>query len=200
MLNIVTNEQFLDVVRGVSIFLALPLMIISLMALGKHFSDLLYQRAKGLNGIRWIQSFINIRIHSNRVFFAFAFFTTSILNLAEVDPVIRAWIGVLLFLGVLTSFLISAIMDWFAEAKQLEELLKYEEVNRIPEMRLNLHRVQNRLMALYGYIELHATVDEKTSAEIVILQEELKLLVKSVQMDLHAMDPSYREEKKEAIQ
>src|SRR5688572_29082933 len=121
----------LDVLLWASIILSLVLMIISLMSVGKHASELQYQKARKLNGIRWIQSWINLRIQGNRVFFALAFCVTSIIGIVEVEFLLRSWIGRSLFFGVLIAFTVSAAMDWMAEAKQLKILLEFEDVNNI---------------------------------------------------------------------
>ena len=186
--------DFLELMFWISIIMSATLAVISLMAVGKHASELQYQIARRLNGIRWIQSWINLRIHTNRVVFAAAFFTTSVLGLTTVDIISRTWIGRMLFMCVLSAFLISAVMDWCAEAKQLKILLEYEDVNKIPQMRVDLHALNNVLTEYFG-LENAQHLEAINRSE---LQEQIIRLVKGIQFNLHAMDPSYKSSRIEA--
>lgn len=184
--------EWLEVLFWISIVFSALLALLSTMAVGKHFAEIQYQREKGLNGIRWIQSIMNLRIHGNRVFFALAFATVSILALFDIDVYVRTWTGRVLFLSVLLIFFLSALLDWRDERKQLAILLKYEDINNIAKMRLQLHVLISRLAAYYGHVEL-TTVDEETRRELENLQCEMKALIKDIQKDLHKMDPTYRQ-------
>lgn len=184
------NDRLLDISFWFSVVLSAGLGALSLMAVGKHLSELLYQREKRLNGIRWIQTWINLRIHSNRVAFATAFAITSIFGLFDVDYLTRMWLGRVLFIGILTIYLVSAIMDWIAEARQLRILMKYEEVNNVAVMRMNLHSLSSKLMELYGHTKPVDSIVAKE--EVDRLQVEIRGLILGVQHDLHDMDPTFK--------
>ena len=49
---------------------ALVLLVASSAAFGRIFADLEYQYAAGLNGVRRIQSRVNLRTHGNRILLA----------------------------------------------------------------------------------------------------------------------------------
>lgn len=186
-----TNDEILGLLFWSSVILGVPLLIVSMMAVGKHVADLQYQIARRLNGIRWIQSWTNLRIHSNRVLFAIAFLSTSILGLFDVEVTTRIWVGRIGFLVVLLAFTISAFFDWAAEAKQLRILLRYEEINNIPKMRVELHALNNRIAEYFGIIAFIKKNDFQIK-DVERLEAEIRLLVTSLQTDLHNMDPSYR--------
>lgn len=185
------NYDLLDYVFLSSIIFAIPLLVISMLAVGKHVSELQYQKIARLNGIRSIQGWKNLRTHANRVLFAGAFLVTSILGLTDVDIITRTWIGRALFLFVLFEFLLSSILDWRAELKQLEILMHYEQINNIPAIRIGLHKLNNKLQLLFGYTtEVEMSKEQKESLEVI--QEEIIVTVKAIQIDFRAMDPSYR--------
>lgn len=179
----------------VSLVLALVLFIMSCMSVGKHAYDLYYQILKDLNGIRWIQSWINLRTHGNRVLFAMVYGIAITLFLIEVNMETRAWVSRILFFCVLVIFAISSVLDWVAEAKQLKILIHFEEVNNVAKMRIDLHALNSRLTELFGYVEFLDKKDRSTELDIEKLQIDIKELVKTVQRDLHQMDPSYRNDK-----
>lgn len=187
----ITDEATLDILFYLALLFGFPLLIISIMSVGKHFADLQYQIVAKLNGIRWIQSWMNLRIHSNRVAFASAFLIVSILGLADVDLATRMLVGRSLWLCVLAIYFISSILDWRAEQKQLRILIKYEEVNNIPAMRLALHKLNGKLTYYYGLTETLAE-NEEQKKDIILAQEQIRMLIRSIQLDLHSMDPSYK--------
>lgn len=184
------SEFPLDVLFWSSLLLSIPLFIISLMAVGKHVADLQYQVAANLNGIRWIQSWINLRTHANRVAFAFAFTLTSVLGIFDVEYITRSWIGRVVFLIVLVAFLLSAILDWFAENRQLKILMQYSKVNNVTSVRVYLHKLRSSLQILYGVAELP---DDTPNREKLVTdaQYNVSVLLDLIQRDVRAMDPSY---------
>lgn len=168
------------------------------MAVGKHLADLQYQHVARLNGIRWIQSITNLRKHSDRVIFALAFIVTSIMGLIDVEIIVRVWTGRILFMTVLLVYLINAIYDWFAEHKQLQILLKYEEINRLPAIRIGLHKLANQLSMLYGLIEF-IPKEAAQIREIDEIQGSVQITLRGVQDDVRAMDPSYLAKKDQDV-
>jgi hypothetical protein len=185
------SELVLEWLFWISIVLSMPLLAISLMAVGKHVDALQYQAAKKLNGIRWIQSWTNLRIHFNRVIFAAVFLYTSVLGVINADIIFRTWAGRVGFIFVLLIFLISSVYDWIAEQKQLQILFKYEEINNLASIRVELHKLNNKLAIYYGMVELMSKTPEQTT-ELSVLEDEIKALVRTIQGDVHSMDPSYK--------
>lgn len=195
------DVNWLDVMVWISIAFSILLAIISIMAVGKHFTDLQYQKAAKLNDIRWIQSWINIRTHSNRVLFALAFLTASILALTDVNIVVRTWIGRILFMILLFVYLTSSILDWLAEHKQLLILMRFEHINNLPSIRLSIHKLSNLLFEYFGLMSLmrERTADLENKGQdreeirsVEDLEAHIKATVKSIQLDIHSMDPTYK--------
>lgn len=185
------SETLFDIMYWVSITMSLILFVISTMAVGKHFADLRYQKAARLNGVRWIQSWINLRTHGNRVLFALVFCATSIMSVIDVDPYWRIAIGRPAFMLVLFVYLTSSVLDWLAEDKQLNVLMKYEEVNNVTNMRLSLHKLNNFLAHYTGLVQLLPKDAQKT-AELDELLGDIQVTVQSIQTDVRSMDPSYK--------
>lgn len=186
-----SDELALDILFYLAIVFSVPLLFISIMAVGKHVADLQYQIAAKLNGIRWIQSWIGLRTHFNRVLFAAVFLIVSVIGLFDVDLTIRMWVGRSLWLLLLLTYFASSILDWKAEQKQLRILMKFEDINNIPTMRLAIHKLNSRLTYYYGLTEFISKSEEQTK-EIELVQDEIKTIIKGIQIDIHSMDPSYK--------
>lgn len=135
-----------------------------------------------------------MRIHGNRVLFAAIFFLTGLLGIFDADVMVRTWVGRSLFLGLLIVYTISAIMDWTAEAKQLKILINHENENNIPRMRLNLHAGITQMSVIVGLADLSDIKSEDKRA-LMDACARVTTLMKSVQDDLHAMDPSYKDDR-----
>lgn len=181
------NETVLELLLWISVVFSLPLLIISTMAVGKQTADLQYQLVKKVNGIRGIQSWVNLRTHINRVLFAGVLFISSVLVLIDAPIFIRTWAARAGLIFVLVIFTISAILDWIAGIRQLRILAKYEEVNNIGRMRSNMHVLANKLTEYYNIVD----IQQIENVELDRLMDEITILVKDVQIDLHDMDPSY---------
>lgn len=110
--------------------LGVLLMLTSGAAFGRILADLEYQVAAGLNGVRRIQSHINLRTHGNRIGLGLFVLTTSMLTFADVDLTWRTWISRVLFLLVLASYTLSSILDWLDERSQVRLLLRERERDR----------------------------------------------------------------------
>jgi hypothetical protein len=108
--------------------MSLLLVLASTAALGRLAADLEYQYAAGLNGVRRIQSWVNIRTHANRVILGLTFLVTGILSFTDAPILWRTWIGRVLFVVVLACYTVSSIMDWLAERKQVRLLLREQTV------------------------------------------------------------------------
>lgn len=107
----------------VGMVLAVVLVLASSMTLGRKVADLEYQIAAGLNGVRRIQSWINIRTHSNRIVLGLAFLVMTMMRFADVAPEWRAWIAYGLFTLVLGAYAVSSVKDWLDERRQVRLLL-----------------------------------------------------------------------------
>lgn len=105
----------------VSLILALLLMGLSLMMLGRKFMDLEYQRAEGINGRRQRQSWMNIRTYGNRVFLGAVFVVVNVLLLADAPQEWRMWINRGLWVLLLASYVRASGKDWTADTANLVE-------------------------------------------------------------------------------
>lgn len=188
------EEKFLNGILWLSVLISMPLLIVSLMAVGKHFAELQYQILRQLNGIRRIQSHVNLRTHGNRTIFALVYIVVAISGLFSVDMELRSWISRILFLLLLVAFTVSALLDWHAEHAQLRILLHFEDVNNISRMRNTLHTLNNRIGEYWGLASM-LTKNTVCETEMETLQGEIQGLLQSIQFDLHSMDPSYMHER-----
>jgi hypothetical protein len=113
-----------------TVALSVLLVLISTATVGRILADLEYQYATGLDGVRRIQSYVNLRTHGNRVWLGLFALTVSILSLTDVSLLWRTWVGRLMFLAVLTSYAVSSCLDWRAERQQVRLLLRERERER----------------------------------------------------------------------
>lgn len=116
-----------------TVAVSLLLVMASTATLGRKLADIEYQYETGLNGVRRIQSWINVRMHANRILLGLAFLVTSILTLANAPDPVRIWVGRVLLLGVLLSYTVSSILDWRDERRQVRMLLRDEGAARHPQ-------------------------------------------------------------------
>jgi hypothetical protein len=101
-----------------TLVLSVLLLFASGMTLGRKVADLEYQLAKDINGIRRIQSWVNIRTHANRVFLALAFLIVALLSLLiDVQSFWRVWIDRVLLILVLVNYTVSSVLDWLDDRR-----------------------------------------------------------------------------------
>jgi hypothetical protein len=112
-----------------TLILSVLLLLASSLTLGRKLADLEYQIAAGINGIRRIQSWVNIRTHANRVFLALAFLIVALLSLTDVPGFWRTWVDRVLLILVLANYTLSSILDWIDDRRQVALLLA-EQGNR----------------------------------------------------------------------
>ncbi|SRR6266536_2274503 len=119
-----------------SVAVSVALALISAGELGRNLADLEYQRASGTNGIRTIQAWRNVRTHGNRVFLAVSFIVISVLLMAGAPEVWRMWTNRVLFVLVPLFYLISSILDWHDDGRQLWLSLASESRSQVspPEL------------------------------------------------------------------
>ena len=106
------------------IALGIVLVLASGAAFGRILADLEYQLAAGLNGVRRIQSKVNLRTHGNRIMLGVFALGVGIMGLTSLSLVWQNWISGILFLGVLTIFCASSMLDWLAERRQVGLLIR----------------------------------------------------------------------------
>lgn len=110
-----------------TIMLALLLIGASSAAFGRILADLEYQIATGINGVRRIQSRVNLRTHGKRVMLGVFALVVGIMGLTSISLIWQNWISGALFLGVLAAFAVSSLLDWAAERRQMLLLIRERE-------------------------------------------------------------------------
>jgi hypothetical protein len=103
--------------------LGVLLVLASAMALGRKLADLEYQHAAGLNGVRQIQCWVNIRTHALRVMLGLALLTVTIGTLAGLEPERQGRLELGLLLVVLAAYAASSLLDWRSERAQVALLI-----------------------------------------------------------------------------
>ena len=111
-----------------TVVLAVVLFGASGFAFGRILADLEYQLAAGVNGVRRIQSKVNLRTHGNRIMLAVFGLAVGIMGLTPLSILWQNWISGVLFIGVLMIYSASSIMDWMAERKQVRLLLRERDL------------------------------------------------------------------------
>lgn len=127
-----------------SLALSLLLVLVSSAALGRKLADLEYQQAAGINGIRSIQAWVNVRVNTNRVLLGLAFIVFTTLLLADAPVDLRTWAFRALFSVMLSSFAASSVLDWMADRKQLRLSLTQERVVRTDREALAVEAEERR--------------------------------------------------------
>jgi hypothetical protein len=122
-----TDEIMLEGLLVATLLLSLVLIIFSSAALGRKLADLEIQIEKGVHGAPRIQSMVNLRVHFNRLLLGLCFFLIPVLLLADAPLIWRTWVNRILFLVMLTSYTVSAILDWLDERKQVRLLIAAED-------------------------------------------------------------------------
>jgi 4-hydroxybenzoate polyprenyltransferase len=120
------SEATADFLRVLTIVLSFVFCLMASVMLGRDLSDLEYQRAAGINGIRRIQGHINKRTHANRVILGVSFMTAGMLSLSDVNAVLVLWMTRLIFIAMLISYTWACVQDWFDEKRQMEYLVEEE--------------------------------------------------------------------------
>lgn len=103
--------------------LSMALVLVSSAAFGRILADLEYQHLAGLNGVRRIQSAVNLRTHGNRVLLGLVFLVLAVLVLMDVQEIWRVWTSRLLLVTMLLAFAASSVCDWLDERRCVRLLL-----------------------------------------------------------------------------
>lgn len=111
-----------------TIGLSLVLALTSMAAFGRILADLEYQHLAGLNGVRRIQSHVNLRTHGNRVLLGLVFLVLSVFVLIDMPDLWRTWAARVLLVLLLVAFAASSLVDWRAERQQVALLLKERDL------------------------------------------------------------------------
>ena len=122
------DDPVLGVLLMLTTVLGVLLILVSSAAFGRILADLEYQYAAGLNGVRRIQSRVNLRTHGNRVFLGLLALITGVLAFTDVPDFGRIWVTRALFVGVLLGYTLSSILDWIDERKQVRLILKERDM------------------------------------------------------------------------
>ncbi len=104
--------------------LSLILVLTSAAAFGRILSDIEYQHLAEINGVRRIQSFVNLRMHGNRVLLGLVFGTLAVMALIDMPELWRIWAGRVLLVLLLVAYAASSVFDWFAERRQVAILMR----------------------------------------------------------------------------
>lgn len=185
------EETILDTLLWAAILVSVVLGFLSTAALGRQYADLEYQREINLNGIRKIQSWVNMRIHSNRIALAVSYTITSIISIVDYNIVGRMWISRVLFLTILLAFTASALLDWLAERRQVKIIVNDPGMSKIGDIRNQIHSFRQSMQELYGVVELI----KKTQAEDEVVQrvlQDLTARIDKLHSDIRSLDPQYR--------
>jgi hypothetical protein len=102
---------------------AAVLFLSAALMLGRKLDHLGYQLAAGINGVRRIQSQVNIRTHANRVALAAVALNCAVLVLVDVHPWWRTLVTLTLTTAVLIGYAASSVLDWRDEDRQMRMLL-----------------------------------------------------------------------------
>ena len=120
-------DPVLFVLLLLTTMLGVMLVVASSAAFGRILADLEYQYEAGLNGVRRIQSRINLRTHGNRILLGLLALVSGVLALSDVPDFWRIWVVRALFVFVLAGYTVSSILDWLDERKQVRILLRERE-------------------------------------------------------------------------
>lgn len=187
----INEELTLLALNVIAIIMSLILSIVSAFSVGRHLGDIEYQRVARLNGIRLIQSWVNIRIHTNRFILAVTYGLTSLMIFLNVDLFLRTWISRILFIVVLIIFTVSSILDWMAERKQIVALMERDKQNSFAGLRVRGHALRGKLQLLYGLVDLLPKQD-KDRDEIDAVMKAVSEELDELQMVVRKLDPNYK--------
>lgn len=117
----------------VILVLAVLLVLASTATLGRKLADMEYQEVAGINGVRRIQAWVNVRTHGNRIGLGITAIVIGILILASVPLFWLVVIVVVLLICVFAGYAYSSIQDWLDERKQVHLLLAEQRAVRVIE-------------------------------------------------------------------
>lgn len=194
----VDAEDVLTLIPTLTAICAIILALFGSMGCGRKLGDIEYQRARNINGIRWIQSWINLRVQIERVLLALAFLITSIMNLIDAPLLIRMWTSRAAFVCIIIIVMTFSVLDWLAELRQMHILIDEENKNGFAAARVRAHLVANRLQVAIGMVDLANNQIDNTETNLVDLKNVL-LDVRDqfdlLQSTVRGMDPTYKIEK-----
>lgn len=138
-------ERFvLDGLLVLTLVFSVLLVLISAGTTGRKLADLEYQQAAGINGVRKIQSWVNIRTHVNRVFLGAAVLLMLSLSLAEAPLWMRLWVNSVLPMLVIASYALASSLDWRDERRQLRIIMAQESDERARVATAGIDRAESR--------------------------------------------------------
>lgn len=192
-------DDLLVVMLVITLIASIVLAMIGSMSIGRKVVDLEYQKARKLNGIRTIQTWINLRVQLGRVLLAVAFATTALMSLIDAPLLLRMWVGRGLFIVVIIAFAISAIQDWLDERKQMYIIIDEEGRSGFTAARIRAHIINNKLNIASGIVELASNEtsknDDNALEELRFVLHDVEEQFKELQLLVRDMDPAYKIEK-----
>lgn len=109
-----------------AVLFGIPLMMMAMAMVGRKVTDLEYQIAAELDGVRRIQAVVNIRTHTLRVLLGLAFAVAGMMTLANAPSFWSSLVSGVLLVGVLSGYMVAAVLDWLDDQKQVRILLDQE--------------------------------------------------------------------------
>jgi hypothetical protein len=188
------DELFwLNVLFCVVIVAAILLIIVSLASLGKQLGDVEYQKAMGINGIRRLQSNINIRKHVGRALLGFVFFSISFITFTDLPIMLRMWVSRLELLILLMYMAYACVADWIGEYKQLQILIKSTPVAGLSKLRLQAHALEDIVLELRE-LSTELSPTPVVSKQLILL-DDVNAGIKNLQKFISERDPTFKYEK-----
>ena len=127
----VSLNDLYDWSLGVAILCSVALILVAAATLGRKLADYEFQVVSGINGVRRIQAYINMRSNVKPdLFSVWCISLTTTLALTDLDIVYRTYISRFLFILLLALYTRSAVIDWFDERKQMRLLVLEDRDNR----------------------------------------------------------------------
>lgn len=191
------ETYILNVLFVAVLLMSIILIIVSAASLGKQLGDAEYQQAMGLNGIRRLQSNINIRKHVTRLYLGFVFCIVGFIAFTATDLITRMWISRILFATMLAMFTYTCIFDWYDEYKQLKIIMKTNPSEGLGLIRVQIHSINSTVQEIIGARVLSkANVNDKN----IIMRcdealHELTDKLAELQRLVRERDPAYKFEK-----
>lgn len=110
-----------------SVLLAVLLILAATAAIGRKLTDLEYQVARGITGAPRIQSWIALRTQIDRALLGIVFVIINSLLLAGAPEIWRMWTNRVAWTVLLSLVLISAVLDWLDERRQVRLVIAHED-------------------------------------------------------------------------
>lgn len=128
---LVVEDVILTSLLYITLFFAFGLLVTSAATAVRKLIDLEYQKFAGLDGIRKIQSHINILTQINSFALGLMFIIITGLLLGDAPMWVRTWVNRFMFAVLMGSFFGSSIFYWRSEKKQLKLSMQEDAKQRV---------------------------------------------------------------------